>query len=51
MAKKKAASYMTSGEKIAGTILLAVYLVVEVAMGVRPLRAFTTKIRRRLQRG
>ena len=28
MAKKKAASYMTSGEKIAGTILLTVYLVV-----------------------
>lgn len=28
MAKKKAASYMTSGEKIAGTVLLAVYLIV-----------------------
>lgn len=28
MAKKKSAPYMTSGEKIAGTILLAVYLVV-----------------------
>ena len=28
MAKKKSASYMTSGEKIAGTILFAVYLVV-----------------------
>ena len=28
MAKKKAAPYMTSGEKIAGTILFAVYLVV-----------------------
>ena len=28
MAKKKAASYMTPGEKIAGTVLFAVYLVV-----------------------
>ena len=27
MPKKKAASYMTPGEKIAGTVLLAVYLV------------------------